>query len=345
MDRVGFAIIGLGSISEVHARAISMLKNGYLRGVYSRSLEKGMEFSSRHGDPVVYSDIEYLLEDEGVDVAVITTPSSLHMDYALEALKRGKSVIVEKPLEINEERGQAIIDTAEREGAFLTVIFQSRFMEAVNLLKRAIEEGRFGKIALVETSVDWNRSSSYYQSAPWRGTLSMDGGGVMMNQTIHTIDMMLYLLGPWKSAFSMKKNIIHKIEGEDTEVSVVEFENGALGVISATTAIYPENPRKLSIYGENGSVTIEDDFVSKWVFKDQKDYDSIALSLKRNGDERELKSKEEYFKMIYEDFIKAIETGRDPRVAPRSALEPIKLIKALYKSADEGKSVYNPNSK
>lgn len=341
MNRVGFALIGLGSISEVHARAINSLDNGYLRGVLSRSKEKGKEFSMRHGDPVVYDDVEDLLNDSEVDVVVITTPSSLHMDYALMAISHHKSVISEKPLEITSDRAERIVKAARDQGVFLTTVFQSRFMEATKRVKRAYDEGRFGRISVVEASVLWNRSPSYYRAAPWRGTIGMDGGGVIMNQGIHTVDLMLYILGEWKRVYAMKKNIVHDIEGEDTIVGSIEFSNGALGTLSATTAAYPERPRVLRICGENGSATIEDDWIAEWEFKERRDEDDEIERLFSNRNAKDFKSKEEYFAMLYKDFIGSLETGRTPLITPSSSLESIRLIEALYKSAEGSVEVFN----
>lgn len=339
MGKIGFAIIGLGGIAEVHARVIESLDNCCLAAVCSRTIDKAKEFSSRHGNPKVYDEVEYLLEDPDVDIVVVTTPCGAHLHPAELAMKAGKHVIIEKPIEINVERAERLKTIAEEEGVYLTCIFQSRFMPVVQVLKETIDSGRFGRISMVNAEVKWYRGQSYFESAPWRGSMELCGGGILINQAIHTIDLLLYLTGDPVEVSAYSDIIAHEnIEVEDVAAAIMRYKNGALGVIEATTGSYPGSVRRIEINGTKGTIVVEDDSIVKWDFADKKaEDDEIKKRFSSLSDANSASDPTSvdirYFVNQYNDFINAISNGYDPNVTPAESMRSVRLIEAIYESA------------
>jgi predicted dehydrogenase len=224
------------------------------------------------------------------------------------------------------------------------VIFQSRFLPSVEWLKRVLAEGRLGRILVADAQVKWFRTRQYYESAPWRGTLALDGGGALINQSIHTLDLLQHLAGPVHSVFGMaERQLHHSIEGEDTAVAVVKFQNGALGVIEGSTSVYPGFSRRLELHGDKGSVVLEGNDIRLWAplepgdeesdlkalaGKDQSSGASDPMSLEIGGHQRQL-----------EDFIEAISRNRPPRVDGREGMKSLSIVLAIYRSAREKRMV------
>ena len=345
MGKVGFAIIGVGGIAETHAKTIEALDDCYLAAVCSRSLEKAKEFSSRHGGCKAYDEVEYLLEDLEVDVVVITTPCGAHLKPAELALRSGRHVIVEKPLEITEERAKELAEIAEEEGVYLTCIFQSRFMPAVKVVKDALKSGRLGTLTLCDAQVKWFRAQSYFDAVPWRGQKSIAGGGVLINQAIHAIDLLLYLVGDPIEVTSYTNTIGHKnIDVEDVAVAIMRFKGGALGVIEATISAWPGALKRLELNGTKGTIVLEDDAIIKWEFEDKKEGDDKILeqysnkaSLPFSSDPKVVDIR--YFIEQYKDFLTSISHGTDVNVTPKEACRSLRLIDAIYKSNAEHRAI------
>ena len=214
-----------------------------------------------------YHKLDDMLADPDVHIVTIGTPSGAHQEPAVAAAKAGKHVIVEKPLEMTLKRCDAIIHACEDNGVTLSTIFPSRFHDASRELKRAIDAGRFGRLTLGDAYVKWYRSQAYYDSGAWRGTWKLDGGGALMNQAIHSVDLLTWLMGPVVEVRAEAATLAHeRIEVEDTAVATLRFANGALGVIEASTAVYPGYLKRIEIHGSEGSAVIEEEDIKVWDF-------------------------------------------------------------------------------
>src|SRR5580693_5858289 len=235
----GFGIIGCGMIAEYHTRAIHEIPEARVVAAFSRSETNGAKIANLAGGCRVYDDLDQMLAHPGLDVVCVCTPSGAHLEPSVKAAKAGKHVVVEKPLEITLPRCDAIISACDQAGVRLCTIFPSRFADANRTLKRAIDSGRFGRLTLGDTYVKWWRTQQYYDSGGWRGTWQLDGGGALMNQAIHNVDLLTWLMGDVVSVTALTATLAHeRIEVEDTAVASLRFQNGALGVIEAATSAY-----------------------------------------------------------------------------------------------------------
>ena len=233
-----------------------------------------------------YHQLDDLLADPAVQVVTIGTPSGAHMEPALAAARAGKHVIVEKPLEITLCRCDQIIEECRKAGVVLSTIFPSRFHDSSQELKRAVEDGRFGRLTLGDAFVKWYRSQAYYDSGAWRGTWELDGGGALMNQAIHSVDLLTWLMGPVVEVRAKTALLAHeRIAVEDVALATVEFANGALGVIEASTAVYPGYLKRIEIHGNAGSAVVEEEDLTKWDFEVKKPRDEAIFA--RHGQPQE----------------------------------------------------------
>ena len=244
MKTYGFGIIGCGMISDFHSAAIADIKNGKLVAVSSRKAENSQRLVDRYSIQA-YSDYNEMLNRDDIDIVCVCTPSGAHMEPAVAAAEAGKHVIIEKPLEITLERCDDIIESCEKANVRLCAIFNSRFSDASQLVKDTVSSGRLGQLTLGDAYVKWYRSQDYYDSGDWRGTMELDGGGALMNQSIHAIDFLQYVMGPVESIQAFTDTLAHKrIDVEDVAVAALRFKNGALGVVEGTTAVYPGSLKK-----------------------------------------------------------------------------------------------------
>lgn len=343
--KVGFGIIGLGSVAKTHAYALSQSENCRLEAVYSPQSDKAEAFSKEYGC-AHYTDLDSFLKDEKVEVVLIATPSGLHEDAAIRALRAKKHVLIEKPIEINEEKAERIIEEGKKNNRLVGGIFQNRFYDAAILIKRAIDEGRFGRIVMVEASLKWLRSQAYYDSGAWRGTWEIDGGGVLMNQGIHAIDLLLWFGGDVDRVSGFTSTLSHeRIEVEDNAVASLRFKSGALGVITASTSIYPGYRRRLEVCGTEGSAVLEDEALVSWVFKENREEDDeIRSKYALSGNTSGGSSNAGDINWVghqrqFDDFARAVRENGKPLVDGEEALKSVKLIRSIYKSAKEGKAV------
>jgi predicted dehydrogenase len=237
--------------------------------VYDCVSERAHAFAEQYGVEAE-SDLATFLARADIDAVTVTTPSGVRADVAVAAAEAGKHVLCEKPLEVTTERADRIIRACDENGVTLGCVFQARTAANVQRIRDAFDAGRFGRLVLVDAQVPWFRTQEYYDSAAWRGTWKLDGGGALMNQSIHIIDLMLYFAGAPHSVYAFTDALTHTgIEVEDTAAAAIRFENGALGTITASTCCAPGFPRRLEIAGERGSVVLEDDRLTRWSFVDQ----------------------------------------------------------------------------
>ena len=263
MNKIRFGIYGAGTAANVHANALKSLSNAELCGIADRLPDFSERLASEHSVKA-YRDFEEMLSDENIDAVCICTQSGYHAKDALTALDYGKHLVIEKPIAMNTEDAVKIKETAEKKGCKVTVISQLRFSEDVHKAKLLIKENAFGKITFCDLYMKYFRDREYYKSSPWRGSKNLDGG-VLMNQGIHGIDLLLYLAGNAKVLCSKSKTMYHNIEAPDSAAALLEFEEGALGVIEASVCSYPGFERRLEITGTEGCVVLRENTIEKLV--------------------------------------------------------------------------------
>ena len=271
---LGFGIIGVGMIAGFHARAIREMGGGRLVACCDIDRGRAEAFAGAQGCSA-YADLAAFLRHPGLDIVNICTPSGLHLEPALAAIEAGKHVLIEKPIEISLERIDRIIEAADRRRVTVAGIFQSRFRPGAQAVKSEVEAGRFGRLVLADAYVKWFRSQDYYDKGGWKGKIRIDGGGALMNQSIHAIDLLQWFMGPVASVQAYKDRLAHeRIEVEDVAVAAVRFANGALGVIEGSTAVYPGFLKRIELSGTSGSVVLEEDSIRTWSFVDEQPRDA-----------------------------------------------------------------------
>src|SRR5690348_5822095 len=252
---LGFGFIGAGAIANFHARAVAAARGARAIGVVSRRRSTAEAFASEHGLSFASDSVQELLKQPGLDAVCITTPSALHLEPALAAIRAGKHLMIEKPIDSTVEGTDHILDEARRCGVRVGSIFQARFGDAARELKAAIDAGRFGRLVLASCYVKWNRTAEYYTG--WKGRLAEDGGGAVINQAIHGVDLLQWFAGMPVEVFAWTTRRVHtRIESEDTAVAALKFGSGALGTVEATTATWPGFSRRIELCGENGAVVM-----------------------------------------------------------------------------------------
>lgn len=353
MKPIGFGIIGCGMIAHFHARALADLPKAKLRAVQTTKLAHGQSVVSAYGSPAdIHADLDEMLARPDIDVVCICTPSGAHLDPALRAARAKKHVVVEKPLEITLKRCDAVIKACADNRVLLATIFPSRYADANVELKKAVDAGRFGRLTLGDMTVKWWRPQSYYDSGGWRGTWQLDGGGALMNQAIHNVDLLYHMMGPVAEVAAFTSLLAHeRIEVEDTAVASLRFANGALGTITATTSVYPGLLKTIAIHGDKGSVVIEQEDVLKWEFAkstaaDARIREKFARQSGATGGASDPKaiSHQGHARQIA-DLIKAIRTGTKPLVAGSEGRHAVEIILAIYQSQATGKIVKLPLAK
>lgn len=345
---LGFGIIGCGMIANFHARAIADLPNARLIGGYSRRQEQAEAFAAEHRCEA-FTDLDAMLADPRIQVVTIGTPSGAHLEPALAAAAAGKHIICEKPLEISLERCDAMIAACARAGVTLATIFPSRFHRSAKLLKTAVDAQRFGRMTLAEAYVKWFRSQQYYDSGAWRGTWELDGGGALMNQAIHSVDLLLWLAGPVREVRAHTACLAHeRIAVEDTAVATLQFESGALGVIEASTAVFPGYLKRVELHGSAGSAALEEEDIVAWDFAEPAPDDQIVkqqLSEKIStaGGASDPKAIGHHgHAALFANVLASIE-GREPLLCDGTeGRRSVELILAIYAAARSGGTIKLP---
>ncbi len=348
MKTYGFGIVGCGMISDFHSAAIADIKNGKLVAVSSRKAENSQRLVDRYSIQA-YSDYNEMLNRDDIDIVCVCTPSGAHMEPAVAAAEAGKHVIIEKPLEITLERCDAIIESCEKANVRLCAIFNSRFSDASQLVKDTVSSGRLGQLTLGDAYVKWYRSQDYYDSGDWRGTMELDGGGALMNQSIHAIDFLQYVMGPVESIQAFTDTLAHKrIDVEDVAVVALRFKNGALGVVEGTTAVYPGSLKKFEFSGTKGTIVLEEEDIITWEFEEEEPEDAEIkkqFTEKKSGgggasDPRAINHDNHRRQMI--NLIQSIENNIPHLVDGREGRKAVEIILAIYQSSKAGKTVHLP---
>ncbi|MCC6143228.1 MAG: Gfo/Idh/MocA family oxidoreductase [Candidatus Hydrogenedentes bacterium] len=346
MPQTGFAIIGCGNIGPVHAEAIQASRSARLVAVGDVVEASAKRLAGKYG-VAAYSDLDELLKNPEVQAISLCVPSGLRAELIEKCARAGKHVLSEKPLDVTTKRIDKALAAVDKAGVTLGCIFQSRFSEDSQRIKQAIEQGRFGKLVLGDAYIKWYRSQAYYDSGAWRGTWKLDGGGCLMNQGIHYIDLLLWFMGPVKRVQARAALVAHQnIEVEDVAVAMLEFENGAFGTIEGSTAAWPGHPARMEVLGTEGSAVLEDGALRVWQFSKRKPIDKkIEAQINQesalgSGAADPLASlKAEGHRRQIEDFAKAIQQGREPAILGKEGRRAVALIEAIYRSARIGKPV------
>jgi predicted dehydrogenase len=346
----GFGIIGCGMIANFHAKAIAEIRGARLAACYDAVPAAADRLAQAQGCRA-YHNLKGLLADRDVDVVTVGTPSGAHLEPAVAAARAGKHVIVEKPLEITLSRCDRIIRECQKNKVALSAIFPSRFHAAPIELKRAIDADRFGRLTLAEAYVKWYRTQAYYDSGAWRGTWELDGGGALMNQAIHSVDILAWLMGPVVEITAHWGLLAHKrIAVEDTVVATLKFKSGALGVIEATTAAYPGYLKRIEVHGSEGSAAMEEEDVVAWDFAKKGRGD--AAILKRMAQRTSTAGGASDPAAIghhghteqFRDVLAAIAEKRRPAIDGHEGRRSVEIILGVYKAAETGKVVKLPLS-
>ena len=339
---VRFALVGTGNISGIHAQAISEIPGAKLTAAYSVA---GLApFCEKWGCAPAGS-LDELMARSDVDAVCITTPSGSHGDPAIAALKAGKHVLCEKPLEITVEKIDAILAAAKESGAILAAVFQSRFGEGARTVKKAVDAGRLGRLTMASAYIKWWRTQAYYDSAGWRGTWEMDGGGALMNQGVHAIDLLTWFVGVPVEVKAHIATLAHeRIAVEDTAVAALRFGNGALGVVEGATSTYPGWNKRIELSGDKGSIIIEDDAIKFWEFEQAEPGDDEirkggASSAIGGGVANPMAINTEGHRRQIEDLCNAIREKRQPAVPGSDARNAVAVICAIYEAAKTGRTV------
>ncbi|MGG2199818.1 Gfo/Idh/MocA family protein [Paenibacillus validus] len=324
-----FAIVGCGVIAEIHANAIQEVEEAELIAVCETEVEKGQKFADKHGGKL-YTQLEDMLRNDNIDVVCICTPSGYHAEQTILAARAGKHVLVEKPMAIHLEDAHRMIRECKEQGVLLATIFPRRMSPAAQFVKKWIADGKLGKLSLCDAYVKIFRSQQYYDSAGWRGTWEIDGGGSMMNQGIHTVDLLQWLVGPVKSIYGRAHTMLRNIEVEDTAVSLLSFQNGAMGVMEITTTVYPDLGQRLEIHGEKGSI----------IYKE----DEIEL-LQVDGEDIQIPTFEPFrvipdgHRIQIRDMALAVQEKRAPIVPGEEGIHALDIILGTYESSKRQREV------
>ncbi len=338
MTQINFGIIGCGMIGKVHAEAIASIEGARLVAVCGRDAARTGEFAARFG-AAAYTEYDAFLAHPELQVVNICTPSGQHAEQGIRAAAAGKHLLVEKPIEISLERADALIEACDKTGVKLGVIFQSRFLPAVARIREAIEQGRLGRLMIGDAIVKWYRAPEYYAAGSWHGSMALDGGGALINQAIHTVDLLRWLMGPVESAFAMKAALRYPhIEGEDTLVGNVRFASGALGVIQAATSAKPGFKRRIEISGEAGTVILDGDTIGTWAV-DGEDAGASGGEQITDGSSNPAAISNEGHRRQIEDMMLAVRDNRAPMIDGREGRTSLEVVCALYESARSGKVV------
>ena len=340
-----FGVIGCGMISRFHARAIREI-GAELVACYDQ-LPIAVERYTQEFGCKGYNDLREFLADPEIEIVTICAPSGAHLEPAVAAAQAGKHVIVEKPLEVTTERCDAIIDACQKSGVTLSTIFPSRFHESSRQLKKAIEQGRFGKLTLGDAIVKWYRTQQYYDSGVWRGTWKLDGGGALMNQAIHSVDLLIWLMGDVSEVTALTGLVAHEnIEVEDVAIAALRFKNGALGTLEATTAAFPGYLKRIETSGDKGSAVIEEEDIVKWDFAEAAPEDAAireAMASRQTetggGAADPAAIGHHAHAKQFKDVLDAIENGRRPLIDGYEGRKSVEVICAVYESARTGKVV------
>jgi UDP-N-acetyl-2-amino-2-deoxyglucuronate dehydrogenase len=345
MDKLKWGIIGCGVIAPWHADSVVASEYADLHAVCDVDVEKGEAFAERYGGVAFYGDYRQMLQEGGLDVVSICTPSGLHSEMTIAAAQAGVHVLCEKPMAITVPQIDAMVQAVKEAGTKLEVIFQRRTYATTQKVREAVQSGILGQLTLADAYLKYYRSPAYYMSANWRATWALDGGGALMNQGVHGVDVLVWIMGDVESVYAKAEAKVRDIEVEDTSVALVTFKNGAYGVIEGTTSSNPGEPTTFVFHGEKGTIVLDDKGIQKWAIAADKSVvaendpeqcvtrsalsaTADPTSIGRAGHQAQV-----------DDLCMAIAEDREPMITGDSARKAVELILAIYASAQAGREI------
>mgnify|MGYP000990783752 FL=1 len=352
------AILGCGKVAHLHAKAVQELPNARLAGVWSRTKQTATDFADQYQVPA-YTDVAELIKKEKIDLAIVCTPHPFHLEPAQQAALQGAHILVEKPLASTLEDADKIISTCRKAGVKLGVVSQRRWYEPVLRVKKAIEDGKIGRPVLGTVNMLGWRDKSYYDADKWRGNWKTEGGGVLVNQAPHQLDILLWFMGEVDEVYGIWRNLNHPyIEVEDTALAIIKFRNGGVGNIIVSNSQKPGIYGKVHVHGENGAsagvqtdggamfiagmkgileppvndlwtIPGEENLIKKWKTEDARHFDNIDPMI-------------HYMERQIEDFLSALDENRDPLVPGEDGRRTVELFTAIYRSTRDNLPVKFP---
>jgi predicted dehydrogenase len=338
----GFGILGAGTIAPTHCKAIRALPNARLAACCDVERPKAEKLAAEFGIPHVYTDFHQMLDREDVDVVEIVTWSGVHAEQGLAAAQAGKHLVITKPIDTRLERIDRLIETCRARGVKLGATHQFRGYPSYKRLKSALDEGRLGRLFMGNGFLKWWRGQDYYDSAAWRGTWNLDGGGALMNQAIHYVDMLTWLMGPPLSLRGFLATQCHDIEVEDCATAAITWENGALGTFQGATCIYKGLPARIEVHGERGNVVLEGDRIIRWeVEGEELETGAAGTGSVSNPGSGLGEAVDAHVEQIG-DVLAAIEEDREPAISGAEARRAVEIILGIYHSAWNGETLRFP---
>lgn len=339
MTKIGVGIIGTGSIVNTYVKCISELQETKLVALFTKSSARVEEAEKLYSAPV-FDNIEKLLSQPKIQLICVCNESGNHGEAIKRAAEAGKHILSEKPLEVTTEKIDEVINSCHKNNVILGCVLQNRCSEDYQIAEKNIREGKLGKLLMGNAHINWYRNNEYYSKNPWRGTKKYDGGAAFMNQGIHTVDLLLNLMGPVKSVFGNMQTMVHDIEGEDVGIGMLNFDNGAMGTITAGTALYPGYPERVEIYGEKGSILMEGGRITQWNVQGIPSPISKEKNEVKSGASDPMSIGHLNHKIVIQDMINAISENRSPMVDGTEARKAVEVITTLYRSSQEEKLIH-----
>lgn len=336
---MNFAIIGCGVIAYTHAVALKQIEGARLYAACDIIPEKADSYAQEHGAEKVYYDYMEALADEAVDIVCVCVPSGLHGQVVTDAARAGKAIVCEKPMEITVEKMEEIVKVVEETGVKMQCIFQRRMMPAAIRVRELVRQGRLGRVVLADAYLKYYRDQDYYDSAGWRGTWDMDGGGALMNQGVHGVDLILWMLDDQvESIYGKARTLARNIEVEDTAAALLQMKGGELCVIESATSTYPGFSTTFKIYGTEGTVAFNDEGILEWNFLDT---ENIPQRPDEGGEvvggaQNPVAIGNLGHIMLLRDIMEAVESDRPPMIPPQEAMDAVRVICGIYESTKTG---------
>ncbi len=332
--RIRFGIVGCGMIAHTHAKAIHTIPGTALVGVCDRDEGRSRQFGAMYG-AASYPTLSDMLHTGEIDAVCICTPSGAHMTDALQVMEAGCHVLIEKPMALTPADCDRLLTARDKYGITAGVMSQIRYARDTGRVRNLVQSGALGKIVTAELSMKYHRSPDYYAASPWRGTYAHDGGGALMNQGIHGIDMLLHIMGNVTQVYGLTRTLAHQIETEDTAAAVLAFASGAIGTLQGTTSVCPGYPRTLTISGTKGTVGMTEDRITLWDIPDMVPPEDLhAAETIATGARNPGEIGIEGHAAQIGDFVSAIRLGQEPAVGLADGKRTVELICAIYRAAD-----------
>ena len=328
---LGVGLVGYGSVARKHVEALETVPGAELAALCRRSSDRPDGL-----DVAVHTDLAGMLDDPAVELVAICTPSGLHLDQAKQVVEAGKDVVIEKPIGLDYAKAEQLVGLARSRGVTVSVISQRRFEPHVQAVRGALTSGGLGRPVLGEASLVWSRDASYYTDVEWRGTIAQDGGA-LMNQGIHVVDLLVWLMGPVSEVLGVTATRVHRIEAEDTAVAALRFANGALGHLTATTAASAGRPAGLNLEFEHGRIAFDEAGITRWDVPGLDPPDVSGTKASGAGDPMAIVATDHAKQ--WSDILDAIASGRDPLVTGEEGLRTLGVVLAVHESASTGRAV------